>query len=234
MNKGRERREARRITHICEVECDGTGISRLATRITDLSTTGAFIDSMTNFAVGTRLGLKFRVKDATIETMCQVRYQMPQVGMGVQFLDLRPEYLAVLEHFVEGKPLSVPLPVSEPKPAPPGEVRNMLTGNFAVVSLFDVIQIVENNNLSGALIITSPSARGEIHFRNGQIVGALSSSLSGQAALIKFLDVTEGVFGFDKLDIEYPRTIAASSNTSLMLDLVRVKDEETAYSPVQS
>ena len=105
MRYGKDRREAKRISYICEVECEGIGINRLATRITDLSTTGAFIDSMTCFTQGTILKIKFRVKDIPIEAECEVRYSMPQMGMGVRFLDLKPEYLAVLEHLIEGKPL---------------------------------------------------------------------------------------------------------------------------------
>src|SRR5436305_10908610 len=98
MNSGKERREAKRISYICEVECEGAGINRLATRITDLSITGAFIDSMINYAPGTQLTLKFRVKDQPIETECEVRYSLRQMGMGVQFINMRPEHLALLEH----------------------------------------------------------------------------------------------------------------------------------------
>jgi len=235
----RDRRAAKRVGHICEVECFGSGINRLATRITDLSTTGAFIDSMTCFAPGTILHLKFRVKDMAVETDCQVRYSMQQMGMGVQFIDLKPEYLAILEYFIDGKPLAPP-PAPEPPPAPtpvpesiPAPVAapaaSMLLGNFAVVSLFDVIQIVENNRLTGALVITSLAAKGEIHFTGGQIVGSQAGITRGQDALIMFLDVTEGTFVFNGADTDYPRTIQASSNMGLMLDLLRIKDEEAAF-----
>jgi len=238
MNLGKERREAKRISYICEVECEGAGINRLATRITDLSTTGAFIDSMINYAPGTQLTLKFRVKDQLIETEGEVRYSLRQTGMGVQFTNIRPEHLALLEHLIEGKPLVVPPPPA-PEPAAPvpsagakpaSSGQYMLTGNFAIVSLFDVIQIIENNHLTGALVIASTVAAGEIHFNDGRIVGAHLPGAAGQEALIKFLDVTEGSFTFHKSEIEYPRTIQASSNMGLMLDLLRIKDEEAAFS----
>ncbi|HKP85343.1 MAG TPA: DUF4388 domain-containing protein, partial [Blastocatellia bacterium] len=108
--------------------------------------------------------------------------------------------------------------------------RNMLLGNFAIVSLFDVIQIIENNRQTGALVVTSPAANGEVHFNEGRIVGAKSGTLDGQDALITFLDVTEGVFEFHRSEREYECTIRATSNMGLMLDLLRVKDEETAFS----
>jgi len=231
MNLGKERREAKRISYICEVECEGAGISRLATRITDLSTTGAFIDSMVNYAPGTPLTLKFRVKNVLVETQCEVRYSLKQMGMGVRFVNMPAEVQAMLEHLIDGKPLVAPPVAVIAAPSPSATpAQYMLTGNFAIVSLFDVIQIIENNRLTGALIIQSAVAEGEIHFSEGRITGAQTAETVGQDALVSFLDVTEGSFTFNKSEIEYPRTIQASSNMGLMLDLLRIKDEEGAFS----
>ena len=234
MNSGKERREAKRISYICEVECEGAGISRLATRITDLSTTGAFIDSMINYAPGTQLTLKFRVKNVVIQAQGEVRYSLRQTGMGVRFINMPAESLAMLEHLIEGKPLIAPSPVmptaAQPQPAPSIPVQYMLTGNFAIVSLFDVIQIIENNHLTGALVIQSVVAEGEIHFSEGHIIGAQTAEMVGQNAMVKFLDVTEGSFTFNKSETQYPRTIQAGSNMGLMLALLRIKDEEAAFS----
>lgn len=235
MKYSKERREAKRIGYLCEVECEAIGINRMNTRITDLSTTGAFIDSMTCFTQGTILKVKFRIKDIPIEVNCEVRYSMPQMGMGIRFLDLKPDHIALLEHFIEGKPLVLAPPVEAkpPAPEPPPQTaprgRSGLLGNFAVVSLFDIIQIIENNRLTGALIIISHAASGEIHFNHGLIAGAKSGSSAGQEALVSFLDVTEGTFVFNGSDTDYERTIQATSNMGLMLDLLRVKDEEAAF-----
>lgn len=218
---GREdKRAAKRISHVCEVECEGAGLNRLATRINDISVTGAFIDSLTCYAPGTSLRLRFHIKDVLIETTAEVRYTMPQVGMGVQFLGLTPDHLAALESLIEDKPLIRPLV--------PRNTADMLLGNFAVVSMFDIIQIIENNRLSGGLAVMSPSAHGEIQFNDGLIVGAYSGSTTGVDALKRYLDVTEGSFEFQRSLTHYSPTIHASSNMSLMLDLLRVKDEEAA------
>jgi len=232
MNSAKDRRDAKRITYICEVECDGSGVSRLATRINDLSMTGAFIDTMTNFSPGTVLELRFHVKDVRIETTAEVRYCMPGMGMGVRFLDLKPEHAAALESLIEGRPFVPPVasgaPSSNAKAEPSQPKVDLLLGNFAVVSLFDVIQIIENNRLQGALTVASHAANGEIHFNDGQIVGARSGFKKGSDALKDFLDVTEGSFEFKRSAGAYPVIIEASSNMSLMLDLLRVRDEEAA------
>ncbi len=112
-----DRRESKRITYICEVECETAGDNRITTRVNDISLTGLFIDSMTSFAVGRVLKLKFRVKDRLIETMGEVRYSMPQVGMGVRFISLNAEQRALIESLVEGKPLVLPEPAAAPEEA---------------------------------------------------------------------------------------------------------------------
>lgn len=235
MRYGQDRREAKRISYICEVQCEGSGISRLATRINDLSATGAFIDSMTSYSPGTIVRLRFHVKDILIETTAEVRYSMPRMGMGVRFLDVKPEHLSALESLIEGKPLparpSPPASVSAEDPPDISEGADMLLGNFAVVSMFDIIQIIENNRLCGALAVISPASCGSMQFNDGLIVGAESGLRSGVDALKSFLDVTEGSFEFKRSSTHYPPTINSPSNMSLMLDLLRVKDEEAALRP---
>ncbi len=241
--KDKDRRAAKRITHICEVECEGAGVSRLNTRVNDLSLTGLFIDSMTCFPVGSILKLRFRVRNVMIETEGEVRYSMPQVGMGVRFINLKPEFSAALESLIDGKPMPAsPTPTPPPNEAqknvlePPNIYvpsayvpgQNLLLGNFVIVSMFDVIQMIENSRLTGALYITSPSVTGEIHFNDGQIAGAKAGSLSSSEAIMMMLDTPEGGFEFRKSDCPYPRTIQTTSNMALLLNLLRVKDEEAA------
>jgi uncharacterized protein DUF4388/PilZ domain-containing protein len=231
----REKRSSRRISHLCEVFCEGEGVTRHSSRITDLSRTGAFIDSMTQFSVGSVLQIKFRAGAALFEARAEVRYVMPQVGMGVQFVDLTPEQDDVLDCLVEGRPVPV-LDVQREAESDAGpraqsdrlHGQNILSGNFAVLSLFDIIQMIENTRLTGALRITLPSESGEIQFNDGHIVGAKSGKALGLSALNKFLGVTEGEFEFKKSATGYKRYIFGTSNTALILDLLRTKDEENA------
>ena len=236
MKMNKERRSARRIPYICEVQCEGSGLARLSTRINDLSAEGIFIDSMTCYGVGTILKLRFYVRDILIEVSGEVRYGMPQIGMGIHFLDLKPEDRTAIESFVEGKPMprqpvDPPAASSEEETRSTPQTQKVLTGNFALVSLFDVIQIIENSRLTGALIIVSPSATGEIHFNEGLIVGGQSGSDAGLKAINKFLGATEGVFEFKKSSRAYERAIQATSNTGLLLDLLHSHDEKESSFP---
>ena len=228
--KNDDRRESKRISYLCEVECEGFGVGRLATRINDLSITGAFIDSMTCYAPGTTLRLMFHIKDVLITTTAEVRNTTPQTGMGVRFLSLTPQAQAAIESLIEGKPLSITGWESQPNSAANSNTTDVLIGNFAIVSMFDVIQIIENNRLSGVLVVSSQAVDGQIQFNGGQIVGAQSGSKTGLAGLKSFLDVTEGTFEFKRSDVQHQPTINAINNRALMLDLLNIKDEDAAPS----
>ncbi|HLG13344.1 MAG TPA: DUF4388 domain-containing protein [Blastocatellia bacterium] len=238
---GKDRRTAKRISHICEVECEGAGASRLTTRINDLSATGAFIDSMSCFPVGTILKLRFRVRDVQVETTGEVRYCMKNIGMGVHFLGLAPEQSAALVCLVEGRPYTPP-PPEEPRaaelpPPPPAQLQNILLGSFAVVSLFDVIQMIENGRLTGTLRMTLPNVEGAIYFNEGQIVNAKVGSKTttlGIKALDRLLGATEGTFEFVKSSHDHERVIFAPSNTALLLDLLDAKGEMSAMPSAES
>jgi len=221
-----DKRAAKRISYLCEVECVGAGLSRLATRINDLSLTGAFIDSMTCFAPRTTLRLRFHIKDVLIETTADVRYTMPKMGMGVQFRDLTADQKAAIESLIEGKPLPARSPSRSEKSS--ADSPDVLSGNFAVVSLCDVIQIIENNKLSGVLSLISPSTRGEVQFNDGIIVGANCGSVTGLEALKCCLDITEGTFEFMRSLEHFSPAIQAPDNKSLMVDLLRTKQETPA------
>jgi tetratricopeptide (TPR) repeat protein len=108
----------------------------------------------------------------------------------------------------------------------PTRTQKILTGNLADVNLFDIIQIIENSKLGGVLLVTSSAANGEIHFEEGLVVGAKSGPDEGRKALSELAGAVDGSFEFEKTNAVYERTIQTTSNTALILDLLRAKDEE--------
>jgi hypothetical protein len=128
----------------------------------------------------------------------------------------------VLERLVEGKPVVQPEARAVSGP--------LLSGNFELVSLFDVIQMIENSRLTGALRLTLTGAAGEVDFNDGSIVSAQLGPHRDHDALSKLLGATEGAFEFCKSDTEFDRTIKADSNSALLLNLLRGKDQESAQS----
>jgi hypothetical protein len=138
------------------------------------------------------------------------------------------------ERLIEAKRLDPRVSVTGPlkdmrtsKPAPTAP-QKILSGTLSDVSLYDIIQIIENSKLTGVLSISSSASEGEIHLNEGRIIGSTSGSDGGPAALSKLLDCTDGTFEFEKSSKEYEQTIKASSNTALILDMLRAKDEENS------
>lgn len=101
-----------------------------------------------------------------------------------------------------------------------------LSGDLSVISIFDVVQVLENARLTGALSINSEARTGRVHFNEGRIVGAEAGQAQGEEAFRKLVEMTAGFFEFDKSAQEFPVQISAASNTNLILDSLRQLDEE--------
>jgi c-di-GMP-binding flagellar brake protein YcgR len=98
-----EKRGAKRISYRSEVVCSTTGNSPLDPRISDLSSTGAFIDSMNGLPAGSRLYLKFPLPSGDVVSVeAEVVHSMEHFGMGVRFLDLDEATRRAIEAFVDG------------------------------------------------------------------------------------------------------------------------------------
>lgn len=101
-----------------------------------------------------------------------------------------------------------------------------LAGDLSVISIFDAVQVIENARLTGTLAITSGAWLGSILFNDGRIVGANSGQAGDHEALRRIVETTDGTFEFERSAQAFPVTINASSNTSLLLDMLRELDEE--------
>ena len=97
-----ENRRATRISYPCEVECTGVGQNPLNPRISDLSVTGAFIDSMNAVPVGAKMKLTFTLPTGGISVNAEVVHAMEHFGMGVRFLDISDDQRRAIEEVVAG------------------------------------------------------------------------------------------------------------------------------------
>jgi PilZ domain-containing protein len=75
----------------------------VAIRPPDVSTHGMFFNSPTRFPEGAVLNLRFRLAltGAEVRTRCEVRYCLPGVGVGVEFIDISPEAVRKIEREVQ-------------------------------------------------------------------------------------------------------------------------------------
>jgi len=97
-----DRRETPRVPFICEVECaevrSGTRMSN--PRLSDISTTGAFVESMATFDLGMNVNLKFTVPSLQVSVVAEVVNVIPNMGMGLQFRDLTPAQEVAIQEVV--------------------------------------------------------------------------------------------------------------------------------------
>src|SRR5207237_9611021 len=69
---------------------------------------------------------------------------------------------------------------------------------------------------------------GHVLFNDGQIGDAKCGKLKDHEAFRQIVEITGGVFDFQKSAQSFPVTIEAPSNTNLILDSLRQVDEERA------
>jgi len=93
-------RQAPRITSLRELAVTYEGHSEtVVIRPPDLSTRGMFINTSQTFPEGAVLNIRFRLgrSDVEISARAEVRYCLPGVGVGVEFVDISPEAVHAIE-----------------------------------------------------------------------------------------------------------------------------------------
>ncbi len=92
-----------RFPHVRELSLVYEGHSEdIAVRPPDISSRGMFINTANHFPEGAVLQLRFRLtrSDYEVKARCEVRYCLPGVGIGVEFLHIPPEALRAIEQEV--------------------------------------------------------------------------------------------------------------------------------------
>ncbi len=112
--------------------------------------------------------------------------------------------------------------------SPDASTEKFLTGNISQITIFDLIQIVETNQLTASLSIRAPQRTAHLYFNSGLIVDCNVEGRRGNEAFKELIGFTEGFFEIERSETEFQRIIEAYSNTNLTLDTLRVLDEENA------
>ena len=97
------RREPR-IQYLSELHMKYEGGGReIPLRPQDLSPHGMFLNTSTHFPEGAVINLRFRLTQSNFEvqTRAEVRYCLPGIGIGVEFVGLGPESARAIEKELE-------------------------------------------------------------------------------------------------------------------------------------
>jgi hypothetical protein len=74
---------------------------RVASRVSELSLYGCYLDMMNPFPAGTIILLKIFADELTFQSKARVVYSTENVGAGVTFLDVEPKYDYILRRWME-------------------------------------------------------------------------------------------------------------------------------------
>lgn len=72
----------------------------LKTRLSDLSLSGCYVDTLHPLPVGARIRLRVVRNKIILEALATVIYSAARLGMGVCFSQLSPEQKAILENWL--------------------------------------------------------------------------------------------------------------------------------------
>jgi tetratricopeptide (TPR) repeat protein len=103
-----------------------------------------------------------------------------------------------------------------------------LAGNLTLISLFDVVQVVENARITGLLTLKTDFNNSNVAFNEGKIVDAESGGDKGILAFRQIIELNSGTFEFSLADEHFPVAIPVSSNTNFLLDVLAQMDNEKA------
>ena len=99
---GSQRRRAPRYVFIASAELveEKTDV-RIASRVSELSLYGCYLDMMNPFPIGTLVLVKISAGEAFCQAKSKVVYSQPNIGAGLAFLEMEPQYQPVLERWLD-------------------------------------------------------------------------------------------------------------------------------------
>jgi hypothetical protein len=86
-----ERRRYPRVKIRIPVELNRTGAAPMRTATDEVSLCGCYVETMFTMEIGTKLALALSLGDAIVKCMGVVATKYPQVGNGIDFIDMNPD-----------------------------------------------------------------------------------------------------------------------------------------------
>jgi hypothetical protein len=108
---------------------------------------------------------------------------------------------------------------------PVADGEQLMVVRMPKVLVFDVFQVLENGRHTAVVRLDAPDLSGVVCLEDGRIVDAFAGDDRGLDALRRLVALTEGTVTAGEYTGTFRATIQASSNTSLLLDLLREIDE---------
>ncbi|KAB2880931.1 response regulator [bacterium] len=105
------------------------------------------------------------------------------------------------------------------------EIQDGLYGKFSDLSLIDVLQLLIMNKKTGILTITRDGEKAELYFDDGRMLHAEYKKFVGEEAVYNLGEWKEGVFRFERTDVNVSPTIHTVT-MNLLMEYCRITDEQ--------
>lgn len=105
------------------------------------------------------------------------------------------------------------------------EMQDGLYGKFSDLSLVDVLQLLIMNKKTGILTITRDGDKAELYFDDGRMLHAEYKKFVGEEAVYNLGEWKEGVFRFERTDVNVTPTIHTVT-MNLLMEYCRITDEQ--------
>jgi PilZ domain len=98
---GEERRRTPRYPFIATAEVtDQSSHASISTRVTELSLHGCYLDMPNPLPQDARINIKIYSEGKFFESTGTIVYSQPNLGVGVTFREIRPQFLTVLKQWL--------------------------------------------------------------------------------------------------------------------------------------
>ena len=96
-----ERRRSPRYPFIATAELvEQASDTRMVSRVSELGSHGCYLDMMNPFPQGTRVLVKIFTDSEFFESLATVAYSQHNMGMGVKFEEIKPQFATVLNQWL--------------------------------------------------------------------------------------------------------------------------------------
>ena len=97
----KEKRRGPRVPFIASAEVvEAQSGARMNLRVSELSLYGCYLDTINALPIGSRIQLKIVTDTETFEAPATIIYAQPNFGMGVEFDEIKPQFLAMLTRWL--------------------------------------------------------------------------------------------------------------------------------------
>ena len=103
-------------------------------------------------------------------------------------------------------------------------MKATLTGTLSQMPLLEILNLLNSGKKTGKLLVRNKNTKGEIYFREGEVVHSACCSYMSEHAILNILAWTDGTFSFEANVLAAEISITIPTKTLLLQTAQNVQD----------